>query len=164
MELQKVYINGKETGLVVEGFDIEEDAIYLKAHKKEYEFSEMMKYIGDPNFSKEKKYRNKIRQIFNRNTEGQGMIIHNIFFNFGFIALDIEHGTRFSYRDIAMILGIPSSSSFGYPQVLPIMNLDSDTYSERWIYVINCRDAYFKAKRGWPEAIPCNAQRDGVNK
>lgn len=153
LNIQNVYINGKKTGLAVDGFDIANDDIYLSVHRKEDEFKNMMSKIGNPDLKATQKIENNMRKILNAKA---GWSVSDISFNFGYVTFVLTHPTRITYMDVANQLGI--SCDRENPKVVPLMKIGkqeriSSFWVESWIYSINCRDEYFRDKDGWPEKI-----------
>lgn len=157
MEIDKVYINGKKTGLIVEGFDIKEDSIYLSVHRKEEEFPELMKEIGNPNKKPTKKILNRFKKIFEKTTWDLG----RVYFNFGFVTFELTTPNNINHGKIEELLGL--SSELNHPIVIPLMKIEEKlTGFHTWIYTINCRNEYYKEHNGFPETMKVQQVKSGV--
>lgn len=153
MELKKVYINGKETGLIVEGFDVKNDSIYLKVHRKEDEFPEMMKKIGNPNNKIPKKFENRIKKILENQKE---WYLEKISFNCGYVTFQLTTPRTVCVEDIAKVLKLDFDPE--HPIIVPlaeekVVPHHLKNYLHSWVYTINCRNEYFKFINGFPETM-----------
>lgn len=149
MDLKTVYINGKKTGLVVEGFDIKEDSIYLSVHRKEDEFPEMMKKIGNPHLEATQGITNKLNRLFKQ----QGWTVGQIDFNYGYITFVLTTPKNIIQKDVAKCLGIEHDEA--HPVVVPLMEVKTERslHTHTWIYSINCRNEYYTHVHGHPETM-----------
>lgn len=151
MNIKKVYINDKETNLVVDAVNIESDELFLKVHRKADEFSEMMKKIGDPELVATEHIENQMKKIFSQ----ECWIMHNIEFNYGYVTFALTTPYYIGFKEVASALDLDMSSD--PPVVVPLMQLEnSDKALQTWIYTINCRNEYFKDKMGFPETMKIN--------
>lgn len=148
MEIKKVYINGEKTNLVVDGVDIKNDELFLRVHRKQDEFSELAKLIGNPNLTATEGIENKMRKLFKK----ESWILHQVDFNFGYVTFALTTPNHITYDHVSMALDLGTPEP---PRVVPLMQLDnSDKSLHTWIYAINCRNDYFASERGWPETMP----------
>ena len=161
MEIKNVYINNKKTGLVVDGFDIQTDSIYLSVHREEDEFKNMMAKIGDPNLKATKHIKNNIIKILQSKPE---WTVSNISFNFGCVTFDLEAPAAVTFMDVASQLGI--SCDRDDPSVIPLRKVSESCHGlshytlEKWTYFIDCREEYRKPKRVWPGEVLDGHKKD----
>ena len=149
MDIKKVFINNKETGLTVDDFDIKDDTLYLSARRPEENFLNLVDKIGNPDATIPQRIANKVIKILER---GGDCNIAELQIRDGYVTFIAISKRDFFVNDIARKLQVLPE------EVVALMEVKSEStrFSHAWIYTVNCRDYYFTNKTGFPECMKVN--------
>lgn len=143
MSIKKVFINDKETGLIVDNFDVSSDSLYLSVRKPDENFLNLAESIGNQNAKVPKRIANKVIKMLERDGDCN---IADLQIRNGYVTFIAISKRDFFINDIAKKLQIPSD------KVIALMEVKSEStrFSHVWIYTINCRSYYFSQNTDVP--------------